>query len=233
MIRVCPTRTVLCFACLVLPASFSGCSYLSNRGNDLSDLVSVGASAGGGVLIRAVPTRFLTAEVGARKDETFYGWRRRHWHWVESSYGLLFSTFWGPRLGDELYSMWVWTDLFKTSHTKLSLLEPGHPESLLGIPREEWKYHLFLVTTADNARLIDAFDVQVDVSFLIGGFQLSVNLGQFADFFVGLVGLDLAGDDGDDGAAPARAEEPPAKVVEPPVAKPAKVDETPQAKPAG
>jgi len=131
---------------------FSGCSYLSNRAKDLSDIVSVGGSLGGGTLVRAAPTRLLTVELGAQKDEHFYGWRGRHRQWVESSFGFWSSKWWSARLDEEPPAEWTWSNIFRSSDSKLALLKEGSSEPLKDATREQWEYHLFVLTKAGNAQ---------------------------------------------------------------------------------
>ncbi len=181
---------------IALPA-LTGCTYLANRGKDLSDIIFIGASAGGGMQLRARATPLLTAEIGAQKDERFYGWRRRNSEWEESSYGLFFANFWSPRLGNEPFAPWSGWNLLKTSHTKAKFLS---------VPSEgEWKYHLFLLTPVDNVYWLDAFDVEATVGLFFIGFQVGVRPGELLDLLAGIFALDPAADDGVPDATSAEA----------------------------
>jgi hypothetical protein len=175
-------------------ALFSGCSYLSNRGKDLGDILSVGGSLGGGLMLRVAPTRLLTVELGSQKDERFYGWGRRHSQWVESSYGFWLSKWWSARLDEEAPQEWTWTHLFRSSHEKLALLEDTS-EPLKDAIREEWEYHMFILTNAGNAHWHELMDVEVDASLLAIGGQIIVRPLELVDFLAGLFLLDLSGDD--------------------------------------
>jgi len=172
-----------------------GCSYARDRALDFTDIVQVGVSDGGGIIVRAVPTRFLTLELGGRKDETFYGIRRRSFHWVESSWGLLFSSFWSPRIGEEAFARRTGTDVIRTSHSKLLFPLAERPEALRG-EYEEHAYHLFVLTRSQRTHLVEYLDLEADVSLLIVGAQVIVSPGELLDFLAGLITLDPAGDDG-------------------------------------
>jgi hypothetical protein len=181
-------------------AMASGCSYLSSRALDFTDILSVGVSTGGGVDVRALPTRLLSVEGGGRHDERSYGWRRRHWRWQESSYGLFIVSAFTPHLGGTPPPPWGWGDICKTSHSLLALLPPEATDTkdMLpagGPPVEEFVYRFFVLTGAENARLIDAFDVEVGASALIGGLEVVVSPGELLDFLAGLFFLDPSGDD--------------------------------------
>ena len=184
----------LALVALFAAGAGTGCQYATQRGRDFVDVFSLGVSDGGGVIARVVPTRFLAVEVGARKDETFYGIRKRHYHWIESSYGIPFAFFWSPRLGMEKFENWGWTDVFRTSHSKLLYPKPydvGEPKGVY----EERRYHLFVRTGSENTQIIDDFDLEVDASALIVGVHCGLSFGEFVDFLGGIVGLDPAGDD--------------------------------------
>jgi hypothetical protein len=182
----------ICLLCLSLGA---GCRYVSDRASDFGDILSLGFSDGGGLLARASATRLVSVEVGARKDETFYGLRRDHFHWVESSYGFPFSSFWSARMAEEPYKEWLWTDIVRTSHSKLVFPESiSRPRLTQGY--EERSYHLFVLTQRENARLVDELDVEVSASALIAGVTIVASPGELLDFLAGLFTLDLAGDDG-------------------------------------
>ncbi len=138
--------------------------------------------------LRARATPFVTAEVGFQKDEQFFGWRRRHGKWQESSFGLFFANFWSPRLEGEPFVEWSWWSLLKTSHTKARFLSSP--------PDTEWKYHLFLLSPVKDVDWLDALDAEVTVGAFFGGLQLGVRPGELLDFVAGIFTLDLAGDDG-------------------------------------
>jgi len=183
-------------AVLMICGLSTGCVYLRDRGNDFADIFILGVSSGSGVAVSASPTRFVNLEVGGRKDEVFYGLHARHFRWAESSYGIPCSSFWSPRIGEERFAKWTWTDIVKTSQQKTAILEDTSPESLRHMRYSERGYHLFVLTKRDSARFIDDLDIAFDMSFLIGGVCLGVNPGQLVDFLAGLVGLDPVGDDG-------------------------------------
>jgi hypothetical protein len=201
--------------CAVLP---SGCSYLSSRALDFTDILAAGISTGGGVDVRALPTRLLSLEGGARHNERFYGWRRRYWRWQESSYGIFIVNFFTPHVGGKEPPPWGWGDICKTSHSLLTLLPPEAADSKEMLPLgessiEEQVYRFFVLTEAENTRFIDVFDVEVGVSALIGGLQVVVSPGELVDFLAGIFFLDLSGDDGE--ASPQeRAPEDTAKATE-------------------
>lgn len=195
-------RLVCCMlASLLISVSCGGCAYLGDRARDLSDIISVGVSTGGGVLVGAKATRLLSLDLGTRKNETFHGWHARHGRWIESTEGIWFAFFWSPRLGKEPAPPWAWTDVLKTSHTKKALLGSDHTSAVDSTRYEERAYHLFVLTRRENAPLIEELDIQLDASFIIGGLQLVVSPGQLLDFLAGILTLDLAGDDAPDGEA--------------------------------
>jgi hypothetical protein len=187
------TAILVVFAVLGFP--LGGCAYLTDRGKDFGDILSFGVSTGGGFVVRVVPTRVLSVEFGVQSDETFYGLRRRHLTWMESSYGFPWANFWGARIGEEDRAPWVWTDSLRTSNAKLVLLDDAHPRWLPGLIYEESTYHLFVLTGYSKGRVIDLFDIECDVGFLFFGLQFVVNPAELLDFFGGIVGFDLAGDD--------------------------------------
>lgn len=203
------TRAVLSTLLLLLLApSGTGCSYAASRAKDFTDIISIGASTGGGILLRARATRLVTAEVGAQYTEHFYGWRRRNWQWLESSYGLFFASVWSPRLENEPFMDWWWTDLFKTSHTRIKFL------TLPSV--EDWRHHVFILSHAETAHLLDLCDVEATASALVVGLQISVRPGELVDFLAGIFGLDLAGDDASPPSPPPAAEERAAASTEAP-----------------
>jgi hypothetical protein len=172
----------------------TGCSYVSERARDFGDIFALGVSDGGGVVARIVPTRLLALEAGARKDETFYGYRRGRFHWVESSYGFPFAFFRSSSLGGEGVRPWEGSDVIRTSDTMLIFpdFESPHPRA---VPREAREYHLFVLTGSSGTPLVEELDIQVDVSALIAGIQIILSPGQLVDFFAGLFTIDVAGDD--------------------------------------
>ncbi|HZN59894.1 MAG TPA: hypothetical protein VFD71_17625 [Planctomycetota bacterium] len=188
----------LVWACILVAPWATGCSYFANRGKDLGDVISIGISLGGSIQVRARPTRFLTLEVGAQKDEHYYGWSRRRLEWEESSYGLFLTSLWSTNLRKEASEAWSWWDLLRTSHTR-SWVPPEPPlpgqKPPPGPTPEDYRYHLFVLTHAQEMRWVEALDVEVSAGWLIGGLQLTVRPGELLDFLVGLVGLDIAGDD--------------------------------------
>lgn len=188
-------RAAMPIAFAILGFALGGCSYLSDRGKDFGDILGFGVSTGGGFIARVVPTRVLSAEFGVQKDETFYGFRRRHLTWKESSFGFPWASFWGARVGEEDRDPWIWTDLARTSNVKLALLDEAHPRWLPGLPYEESTYHFFVLTSYEKGRTIDYFDIECNVGFLFFGLQVVLNPAEFLDFFVGIAGFDLAGDD--------------------------------------
>lgn len=179
---------------LALVPGLGGCAYLQDRGMDFTDMIAIGASTGGGIQLRGRATRALTVEIGAQKDEHFYGWRRRNSQWEESSYGLGLACIWSPRLGNEAFAEWSWSDIFKTSHTKTHFLSIDAQES--------WRYHVFVLTQVENGRWVDALDVEIAAGALFVGLQLAVRPGELLDLLAGFFGADLAGDD-QAGALPA------------------------------
>ncbi|MGQ9592139.1 MAG: hypothetical protein ACUVYA_17805 [Planctomycetota bacterium] len=190
-----PAGLLRACAAIALALGGSGCTYLENRGRDLGHIISLGVSDGGGVAARIAPTRLVTLEAGGRKDETFYGIRRLKLHWVESSWGLPFSWFWTPRLGREPYREWLWSDVFRTSHAKLAFPALEKPTGQRIETVEEIHHHLFVLSGLEDARIVDLFDLEVNLSALVGGVQVVVSPGELLDFLAGLATLDLAGDD--------------------------------------
>ncbi len=186
---------------MAIAVAGSGCGYLENRARDLGHIVSVGVSDGGGIAARVAPTRLLTLEVGGRRDETCYGLRRLKLHWGESSWGLPFSWAWTPRLGKEPFREWLWSDIFRTSHAKLAFPDLEKPTGSRIETVEEIHHHVFVFSGGEDFRIVDLFDLEANLSALIGGVQVVVSPGELLDFFLGFTTLDLAGDD-----IPARGE---------------------------
>lgn len=188
-----------------------GCTYVSNRAKDLSDVIAVGGSTGGSFLLRAAATKLISIDFGVQSDERFYGFRRRYWQWGASSYGLGFASFWSPTFRDEDPEDWNASFVFRTSQRKLGFLQPlpadpqephlevggaGFTEPLPATVSEEmWRYYLFLLMKAENGRLIDVLDVEIGAGALIGGVEFIMSPGQALDFVAGIFFLDLAGDD--------------------------------------
>ncbi len=173
----------------ILLAGVPGCSYLSARGRDATDLISLGISSGSGMGVRIGATRLLAAEVMAQKDETFAGVRQRNFRWTESSYGLLFASFRMPTVGDEPPPpRWKFFDLFTTSRRRT--LHPNRPEV------EDRRHTLFVFSGAHAQRAVDFLDLEAGASAFIGGLEVSIRPGELADFILGWFGLDIARDDG-------------------------------------
>lgn len=190
-----PSRTfVPLIAALMAIAVGPGCTYLAERGRDFVDILGLGVSDGGGLAARVAPTRLLTVEVGARKDETFYGIRRSKFHWVESSYGIPFAFFWSSLIGDGPIPDWTGTNVIRTSDSKLIFpdFEKSRPRD---VPVERRAYHLFVLTESRGCPLIRELDLQVDASLLIAGLQIIVSPGELVDFLAGIFTLDPGGDD--------------------------------------
>jgi hypothetical protein len=171
----------------LLAACGPGCRYLANRGKDLTDIVAPGISPGGGIGARVSATRLVALEIIAQKDEDFFGWRERAAHWYESAYGLPFSIWRMPAIGEGERPVRHWYDMFTTSR-RLDQY-PKREET------EDRRHTLFFFSGGRGLRLIDFLDVEVGVSALIGGVELSLRPGQVLDFFLGWFGLDLSGDD--------------------------------------
>ena len=132
----------------------------------------------------------------------------RNFSWVESSYGIPFSSFWSATLGNEPPGEWKWTHLFRTSHTKTALPGEARKRPYEEHDYEEREYHLFVVTRADKTPLVNMFDVGADASLLIGGLKIVLSPGELVDFLGGLVFLDLAGDDKTGPSQPEQPEQP-------------------------
>lgn len=188
-----------------------GCTYLSNRARDLSDVAAVGVSTGGALMVRASATKLVSLNAGVQSDERFYGFRRRGWRWRASSYGLGFASVRSPVLGGSEPEDWHPAFVFRTSERRVDFLRPlaeaskgphGEAESSdpadpppVAVSEEMWRYYLFLLMKADDGRLIEILDVEVGAGALIAGFELIASPGQALDFFTGIFGFDLAGDD--------------------------------------
>jgi hypothetical protein len=186
------TRTVRAGIIGVLAISsfaVTGCKYLAARGRDATDIISLGISSGSGIGVRAGVTRLLALEVIAQKDERFFGFYQRNFNWTESGYGLLFACFRMPTVGDEPPPpRWKGWDYLTTSRRRI--LRPNRPEI------EDRRHTLFILSGGHALRAIDFLDVEVGISALIGGLEMSIRPGQLADFLLGWFGIDLGGDDG-------------------------------------
>jgi hypothetical protein len=188
-----------------------GCTYISNRAKDFSDVIAVGGSTGGGVMVRAGASKLLSLNVGAQSDARFYGFRRRYCQWGASSYGLGFASFWSPTFRGDAPEDWNGSFIFRTSQRKVGFLQPlsAEPEEPLPnavtsrfalplpatVDEEMWRYYLFLLMKAENGRLIEVLDVEIGAGALIGGFEVILSPGQVLDFVAGIFCIDLAGDD--------------------------------------
>jgi hypothetical protein len=178
-------RIVLC--CLGAAVLLGGCSWSAARWRDFTDMASIGVSAGGGLGMRASATRLLDVEVMAQKDETFGGWNGRNFHWTASGYGIPFSFWRTPSVGREEAPAWGWFDLLTTSRRRT--LFPNREVI------EDRRHTVFILSLAEGIRGVDMLNIEVGVSALLCGLEVSVKPGEFADFFVGLVGLDPGRDD--------------------------------------
>ena len=182
-------RSAIIVALSVPSLGLAGCGYLGARGRDATDILSLGISAGSGMGVRAGITRLLALEVMAQKDEKFFGFYQRNFHWTESSYGLLFASWRMPTVGDEPPPpRWKGWDLLTTSRRRTQY--PNRAEI------EDRRHTLFILSGLHAQRAIDFLDVEVGISALIGGLEMSIRPGQLADFLLGWFGIDLGGDDG-------------------------------------
>jgi len=171
----------------VLPASSQGCKYLSARARDFSDITALGISAGSGIGARVAATRLVAVEFMAQKDECFYGWNTRNFHWTESSYGLLFASWRMPAIGEEERPERYWYDFFTTSRRRT--LFPN----LEGV--QDLRHTLFIHSGSHRQRPGDFLNIEAGVSFLFGGLEISFKPVEVLDFLLGFFGIDISQDD--------------------------------------
>ena len=183
-----PARIAAAAILGVLPLVSGGCSYAAARWRDLTDIVSLGISAGGGIGARAGATRLLAVELIAQKDEIFVGWHKRSFQWAESGYGLLFATWRMPGLGKGARPERHGIDVLTTSR-RLELF-PADDRI------EDIRHTLFVYSGGSGHRIVDVLDLDVGLSALIGGLEATVSPGELADFILGLFTIDIGFDDG-------------------------------------
>jgi len=182
-----PRRAVRAACVLAAAALLGGCAWPAARWRDFTDIASFGISAGSGLGARATVTRLLAVEAIAEKDETFYGWNSRNFRWTSSSYGIPFSLWRVPSVGREKTPERHWFDIFTTSRRRT--LFPNRPTV------EDRRHTLFILSGADAIAGVDWLNIEVGISALFGGLEISIKPGEMGDFFAGLIGLDPAGDD--------------------------------------
>jgi hypothetical protein len=194
-------RALLAAALLApLLAGGAGCSYFSARWRDFTDIASVGIGPGGGLGVRAGATRLFAVEVMAQKDESFVGWRARNWRWTESSYGIPFSFWRMPSLGEEKVPERGPFDIITTSRRRT--LYPNRPEV------EDLRHTLFVLSRARGLRTMDLLNVELGASALIGGVEVGVRPLEIVDFLLGWFTIDIGRDDAVKFGTAAAREEP-------------------------
>ncbi len=166
---------------LVLPLLFlcSCTSYFMQRADDLGDIVRFKATAGPGIALSAELTRGCILGGGISKVDAF-GFANRSfgiWHETIAEGGVVLGFHREVCEGRKYY----------------------RGNYGFSAAREDDPYPF---TAEDNA--VDIWNVRATVHALIIGFDLEIRFGQIADFFTGIVGYDLAGDDYDFGPSRSR-----------------------------
>jgi len=192
-----PRRSFLraSIAAALLP--FGACTYVQQRLDDLHDCVLYRWHQDAfGVAVEAKLGPLEAALGGWYAD---WGWGKDTW-WQQPGYvltnhgtGVPFTTL-SPLLYDA-----SWTRVFATGSAGNNPNAPDQFDdvrSWVGISDvfdldDELPFEL---TT--RQRIVDAFGVEVGVVPLICGLHVGFNVAELADFVLGLVGIDVLGDDG-------------------------------------
>lgn len=192
-----------CLLTLLLPL-FTGCTYLTNRGNDFLDIFHCKFTFGPGALVSARITKGLAGGLGMLLNVQKYGLKGRgvgHWEEYRIEGGL-------TALGAPFYFKEVRRTFVSGNHYLKEDIETPqekktriYPVSLSGwIPLKTGD----LETDDPNANLanVNAFvrdrrptEVGVTAHVLFVGVDMGVDLIEVADFLAGLVGIDIQGDD--------------------------------------
>lgn len=146
----------------------SGCSrYLRNRAEDLADVARLNIGGGYGASVDASITRYARISVGGYEKTVKAGFvGRQGGIWKERRQGLAFIAGYAETSREP-----IWGNAY--------LLPPDARDGL-----QPWY--------ADKERGV----TEITVSLLVlGGFEVGVDPGQMLDFVIGLVGIDLYGDD--------------------------------------
>jgi hypothetical protein len=184
---VSPRRIAAAAVLVAVAAAGPGCAYSAARWRDFTDILSLGISAGAGIGIRADVTKLLALEEMAQNDETFYGWHERDTSWTESSYGLLFASWRMPGLGGETRPPRSSLDILTTSRRRT--LFPVRTEI------EDIRHTLFIFSGGSGIRPVDALNLDVGVSALFGGLEVTLSPGELVDFLLGWFTVDIGRDD--------------------------------------
>lgn len=181
----------------LLPLPFAACAYVDHRLDDLHDCfvyrfhqeaLGVGADVKVGLLQLAVGGWY--AEWGWGKDTW---WQQPGYTLTNHGTGVPFTT-----LGPIGYGQ-SWARLFATGSKGN---HPNDPHAYDDVT--SWLLLADVFDLDDSApfaltpagSLVDAFGVEVGLAPLFVQAHVGFNLAEFADFVVGIVGLDLFADDG-------------------------------------
>jgi hypothetical protein len=185
---------------VVLPVAgllLSGCaSYLRNRTADLSDIVGAEASVGSGANINVQITDFFGTGLGFSKQRGIAMHGRYIGTSTRESVGLLLMNQSGIEKDTTQMHPLVagGRDYADMQREGVHIYDDTRGSMWFIVPMElAWNgSSLYLASTKE--RWWRLLDVSLGASALVG-FNLCISPGEMADFVLGLVGLDLAGDD--------------------------------------
>ncbi|HEX6813965.1 MAG TPA: hypothetical protein VF384_20245 [Planctomycetota bacterium] len=184
-----------CAALACLP--FASCSYLHQRLDDLHDCVLYRwhESAFG----LAVEAKLGPVEAALGGWYADWGWGKDTW-WQQPGYvltnhgtGVPFTTL-SPLIYDA-----PWTRALATSAWGNNPAAPDQFDdvrSWMGVSDMADFDDGLPFRLSTQQRIADAFGIEVGVVPVIAGLRVGFNAAEFADFVLGLVGIDVLGDDG-------------------------------------
>ncbi|HEU4419562.1 MAG TPA: hypothetical protein VFT55_11530 [Planctomycetota bacterium] len=176
---------------------FGSCTYLQQRLDDLHDSVLYRWHEGAFGL--AVEAKLGPLEAGLGGWYADWGWGKDTW-WQQPGYvltnhgtGVPFTTL-SPLIYDA-----SWTRVFATSSSGSHPTAPDQFDdvrSWVGISDVFDLDDTMPFQLSTRQRIADAFGIEVGVVPLVTGLRVGFNAAEFADFVLGLVGIDVLGDDG-------------------------------------
>lgn len=193
-------RRKACSLALALPVFgflTSGCAtYLRNRTADVADIVSVEASVGHGAHVNFQVTDFFGTGLGFSKQRGIAMHGRYIGSSTRESGGLLVMNMSGTESdGTQMRPMFSGSRKYADMQAEcLHIYDDTRGSMWCIIPMElAWNGPaLYLAST--KKRWWRILDVSLGASALIG-FNLCISPGEIADCVLGVVGLDMAGDD--------------------------------------
>ncbi len=168
----------------MLIAGFTtGCGYLRDRGRDFADIWRIEASVGVGLHVHVTATELAHAGVGSSRR--YVG----GWQYGEGS---------GERrVEDDFPLSYVWT-LVDPERESLHSMRRGSDDAVPSQHRCYWAIPGELNRNIEEREVLHYFDIEAHIFVGIAGVEIGFSLGELFDFLLGLVTVDIAGDDGNE-----------------------------------